>query len=99
MVKQVRVSTQKLREFIKSQPDDKTIEWNETNFHYPCGCLFVQYAKHTFPDSKIGYAGLAHFTICDNDYRPRVEINFPIYYNTYGKPKTFGELKEVINAN
>jgi hypothetical protein len=57
------VTKQEVIDFIKSQPDDREVDMQQSNSDYKCGCVMVHYAQDVLnkKDVSCGYYDFISF--------------------------------------
>lgn len=96
------IKGQEIIDFIKSQPDDREVDFREYNSDYTCGCVMVHYAKDVLNLPNVNCGLRTFFTNNDGDYTKVAVLNTCIddivcHKVWSGNRKhTYGEVKRLM---
>lgn len=86
----ITVTLQDMIEFVFSQPNEKRINFEQTESNSSCGCLMVQYAKH----KNIQFESVGCRLWWDHIDSTVAQLEFGLFYDDF-KPKPLCNYRDV----
>jgi hypothetical protein len=99
------ITEQEIIDFIKSQPDDRAVDFADNLSHDKCGCVMVHYGRDilNLKDFACSFTNIGTFTHQGEEVpQASLEKNIReiVGLETWRRlPDTYGELKQLMGLN
>jgi hypothetical protein len=98
------ITEQEIIDFIKSQPDDRKVDFVDNLSHDKCGCVMVHYGRDVLnlKDFACSYLTIKSYPNEKEHVEASLEKNIKeiVGLETWHRqPETYGELKQLMGLN